>query len=940
MLVHTKRMMLSLAIPMILGGCGVSAADSDADADGGEEASQEQAASAADALARAATGTVTRQYASLYVKNWPDTNGRKQWTDITVNNPNPVPAQVTITIHRTGGGYPLEVITKTIPARGAYGSFGDAAWLAIDDSDPANQRSIGWIELASDVPVAATSRVALRDGSTFDAPVALLDDEAFVKSPSTRLFSSLFLKNWPAGGGAATQWTNLIVNNPGDQAATITVRVHRTDGGGVLSSLSRTLPAKGVWNSYGDAGWLGVANSDAANGRSIGWVEVLSTAPVVAMNRFTLRSGTTYSAPAVHVEDDALTSETSTTLRANLFVKNWPTNSGLSQWSSVVVNNPGAMAASLRVVVRGKDGAVLGDFTKTVPAMGYWNASGDASWAGVQNSDVANNRSVGWVEITSSQPVFGMNRVTFRDGNAASAPLRDLDDGPLQTATSRKLFAPYYLNNWPTTSGHTQWSNVIVNNPNDYPTTITVRILRKDGTGDVTFFTRQIPARGLYNAYGDPSWVNAPFTEAASRRLDGWVEITASAPVIAMDRVVHRDGSAFDSPDVLFDDNALDGGVLSACDPLGPGEFCPRSAEEVVAPFKELMIVDPAIVGGERASSAAGGHFSFRWLMEQLASPGADPSALVEQWLSAGFSAGSVNGFPVEDRPAVRALVDSWPKIPGTGRLDLSRSPFELLAIVNRVDLSSGGGAGEGRFVFGLKQGSFGAPMTVIFEYKLPASASRELWAQRFHALGAVAMGPELGARLQMITDEFTARGASPSGVNGSALGQLRTNEKLDFRPWQLREFHLVAGSPARLQITTTKQNPDESLDVSRALASFINANASGVLAGTALFPAAMLGGESNAEVFRWTVPGVSEALRHAFATQTCNGCHESEQPSLDGFYHVSPVTSGGADGTGRLSPFLLDTDLPARERFLRQTLCNGRCPGAAPVPAAPARVH
>ncbi|MGK3992811.1 hypothetical protein [Sorangium sp. So ce1024] len=570
---------------MILGGCAVGVADSDADADivGGEEASQEQVARAADALTKPAPGTLTRLYASLYAKNWPAAGGKTQWTDITVNNPNPVPAHVTITIHRTGGGHPLEVITKTIRERGAYSSFGDADWLAIDESDPGNHRSIGWIELTSDVPVTATSRLAVRDGCAYDAPVVLFDDEAFVKSPSTRLFSSLFLKNMPAAGGA-TQWTNLIINNPGNHDATVTVHVHRTDGGGVLSSISRTIRAKGTWNSYGDEDWLGVPNTDPANGRSSGWVEVISSTPVIAMNRLTLRSGPTYDAPAVLFEDDALTSKTSRTLRANLFVKNWPTSSGLSQWSNVIVNNPGAEDASIRVVVRGKNGAILGDFEKPVPAMGYWNSTGDTSWGAVQNSDIANGRSVGWVEITSSKPLFGMNRVTFRDGGFASAPVRRLDDGPLQTSTSRNLFAPYYLNNWPATSGHTQWSNVVVNNPNDYEATITVRILRKDGAGDVTSFTRQIPARGLYSTYDDWSWVNAPFTDPVNRRSVAWVEITSPAPVIAMNRVVHRDGGTFDAPDVLFDDNALDGGVPSACDPLGRWELCSLEAEEVAAP--------------------------------------------------------------------------------------------------------------------------------------------------------------------------------------------------------------------------------------------------------------------------------------------------------------------------------------------------------------------
>src|SRR5690606_792741 len=116
----------------------------------------------------------------------------------------------------------------------------------------------------------------------------------------------------------------------------------------------------------------------------------------------------------------------------------------------------------------------------------------------------------------------------------------------------------------------------------------------------------------------------------------------------------------------------------------------------------------------------------------------------------------------------------------GGRRLDLSKAPFRLLAIVNRIDLRSDGGgyggggviggpiraadapgamiapdamiapapmpvhAGEGRFVFGVldPQGR-PLPFTVIFEYELPASDPREVlgWARSWHALGEVPFG-------------------------------------------------------------------------------------------------------------------------------------------------------------------------------------------------------
>jgi len=885
----------------------------------------------------------THQFASYYLKNVPTTDGRTQWSSVVINNPNPTPATVTLTIHRNDGAQPpLGVLTKTIPARGWYNSYGDAAWLGVTETDTVNHRTTGWVELSSNVPVVANNRLTVLAGTAYSSPVSLVNDAPFLKSPSQRLLSAYFLRNWPTGMLDRTQWTDVTVNNPNAAPAYITVRVHKSDGSGVHATLSRTVPAKGAWSSYGEAGWLGIPPTDAGNGGAIGWIEVLSDAPVVASSRVVIRNGHSYNSPPVLIDDAGFQASTAQAVRAPLFVKSWPVSGTITQWSHPLVVNPNPTPTTVNIVVRRIDGGPdLASFTRTIPAMGWWNAFGDASWTNVTNSDAPNSRSIGWTEITSSQPVFGSNRVMFRDGSAVSSPFTQFDDEPLVQTTASQLFASFYLKKWRAdgASQVTQWTDLVVNNPNTYPVTITVRIHKVDGSGDLTFFTRQIPARGAWRSSGEPQWLSLPDSDPANGRSVGWVEVTASAPVVAVNRVNLRNGDTASSPITLFEDTVLDGSVGAPCDPIGPGVFCARTTEEPVSRFKELMIVDPSVVNDQaRTSSAQNGHWSFRWLMEQMVTPGADPSDFVANWINQGFAAGTVNGRPVQDRSGVRALLTSWPKIPGTNKIDLAQSPFRLLAIVNRVDLATGNGAGEGRFVFGLHQGGSAQRMTVIFEYKLPASAARQVWAQRFHALGALPFGATYNARLQMITDEYAGRGANPGGVNGSALGQLRTNEFLNV-PWQLREFQLVSGNPARLQITTTKQTPDESFDGTQQLASYVSGNAQGILAGTALVPPAMLGGESNAD-FAWSVPGASEQLRHAFALQTCNGCHAAEVPVIDTFYHVSPISTGGADGTGRLSPFLINSDLPFREDYLQATLCDGNCAGVGQAQTTSSRVH
>jgi hypothetical protein len=100
--------------------------------------------------AEQAVASSTRQFASYYLKNIATTDGRTQWTNVVINNPNPTPATVTLTIHRNDGAGTLGVLTKTIPARGWYNSYGDAAWLnSVAETDTVNHRSAGWVELTS-----------------------------------------------------------------------------------------------------------------------------------------------------------------------------------------------------------------------------------------------------------------------------------------------------------------------------------------------------------------------------------------------------------------------------------------------------------------------------------------------------------------------------------------------------------------------------------------------------------------------------------------------------------------------------------------------------------------------------------------------------------------------------------------------------------------------
>lgn len=379
-----------------------------------------------------------------------------------------------------------------------------------------------------------------------------------------------------------------------------------------------------------------------------------------------------------------------------------------------------------------------------------------------------------------------------------------------------------------------------------------------------------------------------------------------------------------------------------------------------VATGKELMIRHLGVVEDPKRTQwtgsmtdAADGAWSFGRLMAQMAGPN-DPEVFVRNWLSRWETNRTVNGFTVPARPAIRNIVNAWPKL-ANGELDLRRSPMRLLAIVNRMDLRnvSAGNAGEGRFVFGVTDAA-GNPLsfTVILEYKLPVASAAEAkaWADQWHALGALAAGSaEYNAALQKVTDRFAARGANPAKPNGSSIGQVRTNEIAIGSPWELREFRL--NTSGQLVQATVAQTPAPSFKSSARTARWINANESAILAGKHIVPAKFedlpfRGGNSLTDFTSWNPAGVrNPEARHLLAVNTCDGCHGSETST--GFLHVGNRSKGAL---APLSGFLTGTtvndpvsgkprtfnDLARRKTDFASFLCSGTTEAAG----AAARVH
>lgn len=373
----------------------------------------------------------------------------------------------------------------------------------------------------------------------------------------------------------------------------------------------------------------------------------------------------------------------------------------------------------------------------------------------------------------------------------------------------------------------------------------------------------------------------------------------------------------------------------------------------------------PSSGGATGSGGAAGGGglglpagvWSFGYLMRQMApTPESAPAFtlhLLQHWLTDQ----SVNGFTVTARPLMQQqLIDIWPKT-ATGELDLDQSPLTLQAIVNRIDIRNlaEGSAGEGRLVFGVNGNNFGN-FSIIVEYNLVAHTQQDVtdWANRWHALGSLPFPSEAyNSALEAITRSFTDRNASPGSPNGSALVELRTNEIAlsGFFRWELRSFAL-SPTTGQLDEVTVKETPDLSFNNSATFASFVNQNATNIIAEvpggdlhtvpTTFNGSPFLGGSVFNDQIEWNAPGITDpdARFHA-SLNTCNGCH-SPQTGTFNFLMVQPRFGAGGEAT--LSPFLTGTtvrdlvtgqprvinDLGRRKTDLTGLVCS------APAPATP----
>lgn len=360
-----------------------------------------------------------------------------------------------------------------------------------------------------------------------------------------------------------------------------------------------------------------------------------------------------------------------------------------------------------------------------------------------------------------------------------------------------------------------------------------------------------------------------------------------------------------------------------------------------IRPEKSLLITDPTVVqdptrtfdycdktGGPNGTGNPNGAWTFKTLMTNMSSHATDSvgaANFVQNWL----------GTYSDRTYAAQRVINHWPRIPGTGTLDLDKAPMRLLAIVNRMDIRNnasygGRNAGEVRFVFGVlgNEGNTDSvagirscrqlAFTVILEYGIPqhGCANIQAYAQQWKSLGNLSWGSGYNQALQNVTNVVTARYAAPLKINGSAINQVRSDEisllhpldafpsiepnPEDNKPWELREYHLDP-TTLGLQKVNVALTPDRrvghNLNNTTTLGTFINDNTNAILNNTYSVPALLNGQPFQALTSHnphthpngvWKAPNiVNTQARHLFSLNTCNACHGSETQTS--FLHIIP---------------------------------------------------
>lgn len=335
---------------------------------------------------------------------------------------------------------------------------------------------------------------------------------------------------------------------------------------------------------------------------------------------------------------------------------------------------------------------------------------------------------------------------------------------------------------------------------------------------------------------------------------------------------------------------------------LGPAFGWASGCSSPVEIEKSLLIRDLSVVDSALAQPRGPLHFGS--ILRQLSPNITTPSQFVHTWFGE-WSRNEIGGKVVQPRIGDR-LLNFWRTLPD-GSLDIDQSPFRLLAIAFRGDVTTPEAPnGEARLVYTAYTPGALEPFEflVIFEFAL--DGSRADWSRRFRELSCLEFGDAYNRAVSALASDFTRH-----------LSQIRTNDFFLEAEWELREFRLdplgfVRAAPVALTpelwMSEAAQSP---------LVDWARQNEAAILANNFSLPESLWGPSApmSHERFGWLRnAGLDPLVRHRISFNTCSGCHASETRTI--FTHIFPR---GRGQVSRISRFL-GRDLLERKQIMEAT--------------------
>lgn len=498
-----------------------------------------------------------------------------QKTYMNLVNPNSTAATVTLKIYKQDGTL-HRTLTETLAAYSSWYSIGDTDWETIPFME-ANSKVLQYVddyESSGSIFFDHTTEANAPKGTAYnllETGAQAANDGTYFASASNFTFLNVDLATAGVGvenivqycstlttGGACTGWTTFTVTDVTDGTSNFTRdgKISWTDPGALWLT--------GTVN--GTSGkWLRIRSSTALTtaptayyssiGRSVGWIDVSSDIPITGFNRLVVENpGDT--AWLRFMTDMPLLESPSTTLYTTLFTQNW--NSGFTsrngnlpqtyagQWSYIQLYNPGTSSATATINVYNRDGVLCSTgctLTRTIAPNGSWYSHGDTgatNWNNIPYMDTANSKSLGWVEVTSTQqPLVGLNRVAFFNKTDPSPNFYYWTDFPMQSAGTTKSYASYFLNDH--LSGYWEGADVRqrsylhIVNPGSSAVNITTKILNPTTGATYANPSFSLGAKKSWVSIDDATWRAA--VSVSPVLTYGWVEVTSSAAIVMSNRI-------------------------------------------------------------------------------------------------------------------------------------------------------------------------------------------------------------------------------------------------------------------------------------------------------------------------------------------------------------------------------------------------------------------